>query len=281
MSTKYNHVVLISGGLASFEAARRVVTKFNRNDVSLLFFDTLIEDPDLYRFLNDIEIALRIRIERIVEGRNPWQVFRDERFIGNSRADPCSKKLKREVLEKELSSRFPNKNVVLYFGLDWTEVHRMEALAPKWEEKGYKVEFPLNWKPLLLHDDFKSIVERLGIQIPRLYKIGFAHNNCGGACVKAGIKQWSLLWHTFPSRYLWHERREQDLRKYLGKNISILRNRKNGKTRPMTLRVLRLRLQRLSSNEGEFLLNLDSLEEDSLCSCFVSLYDDIDTLVKS
>lgn len=277
--TTYHHIVLLSGGLSSFEAARRVINTYGRDMVELWFFDTLIEDEDLYRFLFDIEQVLGVPIIRYEEGRNPWQVFRDERFIGNSRADLCSKKLKRQLLERELVARYPDKDVILYFGLDWTEGHRIESLKPMWEKKGFAVEFPLCWEPLLFQDEITSLVESQEIEIPRLYKIGFAHNNCGGACVKAGIKQWSLLWFTFPNRYLWHEEREQEIRKYLRKNVSILRNRKYGKTCPMTLRVLRMRLQNLSFNSEYVNQYMESLDEDSSCSCFVNLQEDINLTI--
>jgi hypothetical protein len=33
----------------------------------------------------------------IADGRHPWEVYRDEKFIGNSLVDPCSRILKREI----------------------------------------------------------------------------------------------------------------------------------------------------------------------------------------
>lgn len=278
MSLKPNrnvqHIVLFSGGLASFEVARRVISKFGRKNVRLWFFDTRVEDEDLYRFLKDAENLFSIKIERFEDGRNPWQVFKDERFIGNSRVDICSKILKRNLLEKLLHQHFPNKKqVTLYFGLEWTETHRMEVLKPRWSEKGYRVEFPLTWKPLLEPNELAQVPQSLGITIPRLYTLGFSHNNCGGACIKAGIKQWSLLWYTFPERYRWHERNENALREYLRKDVSILRDRKNGSTKPLTLTELRERLQALEFDGVHLPREIESLETDSPCSCFVNLIE--------
>jgi 3'-phosphoadenosine 5'-phosphosulfate sulfotransferase (PAPS reductase)/FAD synthetase len=45
------HVVMFSGGLLSWAAAKRVVAGNGTGDVVLLFTDTRAEDGDLYRFL--------------------------------------------------------------------------------------------------------------------------------------------------------------------------------------------------------------------------------------
>lgn len=47
------HVVMYSGGIGSYFAAKRVVQKENPNEVILLFTDTLMEDEDLYRFISE------------------------------------------------------------------------------------------------------------------------------------------------------------------------------------------------------------------------------------
>lgn len=261
---------MVSGGMASFEAARRVVKRYGKADVYLWFADTLMEDEDLYRFLDDIERVLEIPVERMAEGRNPWQVFEDERFLGNSRVDPCSKKLKREYLRRHLKARFQDQAVIVYLGLDWTEPHRVATAQRYWRQDNYEVDFPLCWKPLLSPLDYASLVRQHGIEPPRLYALGFPHNNCGGGCVKAGLKQWALLWRTFPDRYRWHEEHEQKLRRVLRKNVTILEDRRGGGRRPMTLRVFRWRLERDAKRKhnGESTLYYELPDDGWACSCF-------------
>ena len=82
-----------------------------------------------------------------------------------------------------------------------------------------------------------------GIRRPRLYEAGFPHNNCGGFCVKAGITQFVALYHWDRDRYLHHEEREQSMRDYLGKDVSILRDRRGGEKKTLTLRSLRERIE--------------------------------------
>lgn len=70
--------------------------------------------------------------------------------------------------------------------------------------------------------------------------MGFTHNNCGGMCVRAGQRQWLHLLDVMPERYAEAEAEEEKLRGQLG-NVSILRDRRGGTTRPLPLRELRVR----------------------------------------
>ncbi|MBN1970353.1 MAG: phosphoadenosine phosphosulfate reductase family protein [Candidatus Delongbacteria bacterium] len=234
-------IVLFSGGIASFEVGRLVLEKYAKENIRFWFFDTLTEDDSLYNFVDQCEDFLGIEIERFCDGRNIWEVFRDERFIGNSRVPLCNRVLKRELLERKLKQEFPSKNLILFLGYEYYEKERMEKAKNKWNKNGYQVSFPLAEKE---HQEKEVLISKLndyGLTIPKLYDLGFKHNNCGGACVRAGINQWLLLLELFPERYLWHERQEQQIREYLNKDVAILRDRTGGVTKPLTLRELRLR----------------------------------------
>ena len=101
-------------------------------------------------------------------------------------------------------------------------------------------------------------VEDIGIKAPRLYKLGFAHNNCGGGCVKAGQGHFGHLLKVLPDVYADWERNEEALREDLG-DVAILRDRTGGTTGPLTLRVLRERIE-----EGQPY----DLWEVGGCACF-------------
>src|ERR1017187_4012260 len=89
------HVVLFSGGLGSWATAKRVADKHGTDNLILLFCDTRIEDPDLYRFLPEAAANVGGRLVILNEGRTVWEGFRDVKFLGNARIDPCSRILKR------------------------------------------------------------------------------------------------------------------------------------------------------------------------------------------
>ena len=236
------HIVMFSGGLTSWAAGRRVAAAHGTDNLILLFADTLMEDEDLYRFLGQAAADVGGRLIKIAEGRDPWQVFFDVRFLGNTRVDPCSKILKRKLLRAWLEEHCDPANTIVYMGLDWTEEHRVETVRKRM--KPWRVEAPLTRPPYHMKEELGDEARKLGIEPGRLYSLGFVHDNCGGFCIKAGQAQFARLLHVMPLRYLYHEGREQDLRRFLGKDVAILRDRRGGKTKPMTMRAFRERLER-------------------------------------
>lgn len=107
-------VVQFSGGVGSWAAARRLIQLGDYEAVTLLFADTLIEDEDLYRFLDDAVTDLRalgaerdvsVGYHRIADGRTPWEVFRDRRFIGNTRVarHEAEEEITRVAIGKDVS----------------------------------------------------------------------------------------------------------------------------------------------------------------------------------
>jgi hypothetical protein len=231
---------MFSGGIGSWAAAARVVERHGPDDVTLLFADTRMEDPDLYRFLEDAQRDLGVRVTTIADGRDIWGVFRDVRFLGNTRVDPCSRVLKREPMRKWLEDRLDPDDTTVYLGYEWTEPHRVERAARFWAP--WRVESPMAERPYLTKQQMLRWAEKRGLRPPRLYDMGFAHNNCGGGCVKAGIGQFAQLYDAMPEVYASWEDNEQSLRDELG-DVSILRDRTGGDTTPLTLRDLRLRIE--------------------------------------
>tara|TARA_B100000686_G_C16508159_1_gene820675 strand:- start:143 stop:892 length:750 start_codon:yes stop_codon:yes gene_type:complete len=215
------HIVSLSGGTASAVAANRVMQRKGKDNVILWFADTSWEDEDLYRFLIDLENFWDKEIVRYKDGRNPLQVGEDVKFILNSRIRACSRILKQEAFRKYLKKL--EKPVTIHLGMDWTEEHRMAAPKNNYEQfEGVKVSFPLMWKPWY-KSKYSKIVEKWGIEIPRLYKMGFPHNNCGGRCIAQGKREWKRLGHYFPERYNevmnWEEKMREELGTAKGKTI--------------------------------------------------------------
>lgn len=93
------HIVSYSGGIGSAMTAQLLCDEYGKENVALLFADTNMEDEDLYRFNSDLVNKLKCEFIRIADGRTVWEVFEDVKFIGNSRIDPCSKILKRELIK--------------------------------------------------------------------------------------------------------------------------------------------------------------------------------------
>ena len=94
--------------MTSYEAARRSLERFGHDATEIWFADTRIEDEDLYRFNKDVEELLGKKLILFDQGLDIWGIFKRERFLGNSRIDPCSKFLKRLPLRKALEARYPH-----------------------------------------------------------------------------------------------------------------------------------------------------------------------------
>lgn len=232
------HIVFYSGGLGSWATANRVIEQHGKENVVLLFTDTTMEDADLYRFLDETGKDFGIEVTWIADGRDVWEVFHDEKFIGNSRIAPCSHILKQQQSRKWLEENYSPDDCILYLGIDWTEAHRTKAPAKNWAP--YRVEFPMCQEPYLTKEEVKTELESRGIKAPRLYEMGFSHNNCGGFCVRGGQGHFVNLLKRKPELYHYHEQKEQEMREYLGRDdVSILRRTRNGEKETFTLQQLR------------------------------------------
>lgn len=188
------------------------------------------------RHIHKLRESCNRRIESlrwIADGRTPWEVFRDERFIGNSRVDPCSKILKRKLLDKWVEQNCTRETIHV-LGLDWSEPKRRrsftEAFAPR------RVAFPMADEPFVLKQELLLLARSVGLKPPRLYDWGFPHGNCGGFCVKAGQREGKRLLESRRNYFLYNEQEEQDTRDELGRNdVAVLRDRRGGTSKALTL----------------------------------------------
>lgn len=233
-------IVQFSGGISSWAVAHRLAKEHGTDDLVLLFADVLAEDEDLYRFNRDAERLLGVDITVVCDGRTPQEVGIDRKHLGNTRVANCSHLLKQKVCRDWLEANTDPADATLYIGIGWQETHRIPGIERKWAP--WRVDFPLTRPPYSDNDDLKAEARSVGLEPPRMYDLGFVHNNCGGACVKAGQAQWAHLLRVFPDRYASWEAYEQAMRAEHG-DIAILRDRRGGVTRPLPLTVLRQRIE--------------------------------------
>lgn len=253
-----HHIFMFSFGRASFCAARRWTLAHGIDNVTLLFTDTKFEDKDTYRYGREAAPVIGAPLVEIAEGRNVWEVFRDVRMIGNTRADPCSRILKRELARAWMQYYYPDPSrAIVYVGIHHDERHRLPAIRAAWAP--YRVEAPLTDDPILWPDDLKRMEADAGLREQDLYKEGFTHANCGGRCIKQGQGGFIRLLRNRPASFAEMEAKEEEIRQQLGKDVAILRDRRGGKTRPMTLKVLRERYQAGQPCD---------LFDDGGCGCF-------------
>jgi hypothetical protein len=364
-------VIMYGGGLTSYEASRRAIDIYGKGNVEVWFADTKTEDPDLYRFNDDVERLLDIKITYFSQGVDIWGIFKQQRMIGNSRIDPCSKYLKRvplrdaldrlspgmkcshcqtinhrkkaeinivnhieqkrkvyhcpvccesdsaygEVVAKLLTSmkayrKYKNlfKNGLksnegmnpfaeliqtiineiktvqdmvalldrtmipqhinggdlhVVLGMDDIEdCDRIDRARSYWQP--YTVEFPLTKAPIMFKHHIAANLAEAGVPQPRLYDMGFAHNNCGGFCVKAGQSQFRHLLKLRPTTYAYHEGQEKELQLFLGKPVTVLTETVNGQKMNLSMQALRERIEsggEIEEDDGEACSCLNPIDE--------------------
>lgn len=208
-----NHIIFFSGGKASLAAADYVKMMYPDDNILLYFNDTLWENKDLYRFIDESSDKLQLPMLIHSAGINPIQLMFEKKLVYNSMLGDCSKILKMRVASDYLKKGIKpaieiwrNRNYLksedfitnatLYFGIGFEEMHREKSIRENW--KPFKVEMPL-----IDHNIWRDeVLKKYNIRRPELYDYGFAHNNCNGRCVKAGQGHYKLLKDRMPEVFM-------------------------------------------------------------------------------
>jgi len=259
-------VVMFSGGIGSWGAAKRVAEQFGTEDLYLVFSDVkgnnpsphVGEDEDTYRFIKEAAENVGGTFVYLNDGRDIWEIFKEKRWLGNSRLAHCSHVLKQKPARDWLETNCDPEDTVVYVGIDWTETHRLPAIVRNYLP--YKAEAPLAEYPYVEKEQLIREAQEQGLTTPRLYDLGFSHNNCGGGCVKAGQGQFKRLLEIMPDRYAVWEKEEQGLREFLGADVSILTETINGVKKNLPLIELRKR--------SEMAPQLIDMDDIGGCGCF-------------
>jgi hypothetical protein len=184
------HVVMYSGGIGSWATAKWVIDRYGPDDVTLLFADVkgdndnphLGEDEDTYRFIRESSAKFGAELVWLTEGRSIWQVFHDDRFLGNSRLANCSKFLKQRPCREWLDANVHSGTATVYVGIDWSEVHRLPAIEAAYQP--YFAKAPLTEPPYTDKQQLLADCREWGVEPPRMYSKPYPHGNCGGFCVR-------------------------------------------------------------------------------------------------
>jgi hypothetical protein len=266
------HIVNVSGGNSSGICLFRVAHRFREtiktgeDEIFARFADTRSEDADTYRFIDDLERVSGIRIDRLSDGRNCWDVWFDSYMFHAVNGCRAAWELKKKQLDKHLKTIVKDgEPYCVYLGFNHDEDERVARIQAN---RDTNFDFPLRWQPHLSRCELSAELRTLGIEPPRLYASGYNHNNCGGACILAGISQWSGLLKDNPELFRTYERNEQlfldGLRQRGRKEHTILRDRRGGQTNNYSLQQLRQDIE-----SGNRLPN-DKWRESS-CQCFAML----------
>jgi len=251
------HIISFSGGMGSFAEAVACVNKYGKDNVVTLFSDTLIEDRDLYKFMDECVKFLGCEHIVIKEGRTPFEVFKDVKYMGNTRVDPCSKVLKRDFINGYIKNNWLPEDIEVHLGIDYSEEHRLRRVQDRMRPYVYRSTLVEDGR--IIAKDFSA---QFGISPPRLYAFGLGHNNCGGFCVKAGLGHYKKLLEGDRDQYIRFEEKEAKVYADTPGTLPFLRKRIGGVKRYMTLKEYRQALEQNSNYLSE-----DEEQELGGCGC--------------
>ncbi len=201
-----------SCGAASAVATKMILAKYPKERVLIINAFIVEEHSDNRRFLADCEKWFDHPITVLRDekyGASTDKLWQKKRFMNSAHGAPCSVELKRKLLD---AACLPDD--IHVFGFTVEELDRAER-------------FPTALTPLidanLTHADCLSIVERAGLVLPEMYRLGFNNANCVGCC-KGGEGYWNKIREVFPERFA----QVVQIEEAIGYNAYLFRNRETG-----------------------------------------------------
>jgi hypothetical protein len=188
------HLCQFSCGAASAVATKLVLSE-GHDEVLIVNAFVAEELPDNRRFLADCERWLGRTITVLRDEKydaSALAVWAGRGFIKGPHGAPCSQVLKRSLLNALL---LPDDVVVVGFTLEEQDRHDdlVERLAPR------VVRSPLI-EHALTKNDCLAMIQRAGIELPLMYRLGYENANCVG-CPKGGSGYWNRIRRDFPAQF--------------------------------------------------------------------------------
>lgn len=189
-------VCQFSCGAASAVATKLALAQYGAtHEVVIVNAFLANEHPDNRRFLADCENWFGQSVTVLADekyGANVIQVFRRERYMKGRTGAPCTKLLKRRLLDTWKSPAD-----VMVFGYTAEETDRLDDFRERNPDR--PVIAPLIEQGLG-KDDCKALIERAGIELPVMYRMGYDNANCIG-CVKGGEGYFRAIREDFPEQF--------------------------------------------------------------------------------
>lgn len=189
-------VCQFSCGAASAVATKLAIARYSAtHDVHIVNAFLKEEHEDNRRFAADCAGWFGMPISTLKNekfGSSIIQVFKKKQFLVSAHGAPCSRLLKRDILDK-----WKQPGDIMVFGYTAEEEDRLEDFRDRNPDR--PVVAPLI-DAGLGKEDCKAMVLRAGIALPAMYVLGYDNANCIG-CVKGGEGYWRAIRHDFPDQF--------------------------------------------------------------------------------
>lgn len=216
-----------SGGVTSAVACKMAIDMYGVDNCLVLFIDTYNEHEDTYRFMFDCQKWYNSEIWTISNKKytSIEDVWYDHLSLNVAHGAICSSELKRAA-----RVNFERRNLIesQVFGFDIDEPKRAKNIKNNYPKAN--PIFPLLFKALSKKDCI-AIIKSNGLEIPKMYKLGFTNNNCFGksdtslgGCVQGGIGYWKKIQLEFPEKFAKMAAVEHDLTNLKGKPVTCLKD---------------------------------------------------------
>jgi len=184
-------VAWFSHGAASAVATKMALAE--HDEVTVACIDTGSEHPDNERFRADAErwFDQRVVVLRSETYADIWDVFDRTGYLVGPAGARCTTELKKKVRWK-----FERPDDLNIFGYTADPADAARAQRFVEQNPGVGVRFPLV-DAGITKGECLALIERAGIELPEMYRLGYRNNNCIG-CVKGGMGYWNKVRVDFP-----------------------------------------------------------------------------------
>ena len=199
------HVCQFSCGAASAVATKLILARHAPTDVLVVNAFIVEEHADNRRFLADCERWFEHPVQVLSNGKygaSTDEVWRSKRYMKGLRGAPCSLELKRSLL-----ATVAQPGDVNVIGFTREETDRFDSLCDRFPAETFRA--PLI-EDSLGKEDCLAMIERAGIVLPMMYRLGYDNANCIG-CPKGGQAYWQNIRADFPERFVQIQAIQEDI----------------------------------------------------------------------
>jgi hypothetical protein len=197
-------VCWFSAGAPSAVAAKLALAEYGHDRTVVAYINPGSEHTDNHRFVSDCagwfnHEVLWLRSRRY---KDTWQVWEQRRFLVGPTGALCTAELKKRV-----RFEYQRPDDIQIFGYTGEETGRAERFRE--QNPGVDLRCPLIERGLTKNDCL-AMVERAGLVLPLMYRLGFHNANCVG-CVKGGMGYWNKIRVHFPETFARMARLEREI----------------------------------------------------------------------
>lgn len=207
-------VCWFSAGAASAVAAKLALQQHDRENVVIARIPLTSEHPDNDRFAADCQRWFNHPIIELKSTRykDVWEVWEKRRFLVGPKGALCTTEMKKMVRHE-----FQLADDIQVFGYTAEEQDR----ADRFRDQNFEVilQTPLI-EAGLKKADCLAMIERVGIDLPAMYLLGYQNNNCIG-CVKGGMGYWNKIRVDFPATFDRMAKLEREIGRSVTKGVFL------------------------------------------------------------